>query len=79
MPYFSSLFVSQLWLNEKIEAEISVHSNELLEDSGQVLKVLSSTVYTALDASNDQWLGFLYKLLSAHCIHIKERLGPECT
>lgn len=79
LRYLSSLLVSHLWTNEEIEAEISVHWNELLEHSGEVLKVLSSTVYTALDASNKQRLGFLYKILSAHYIHVKERLWRECT
>lgn len=78
MRYVSSLLVSQLWTNEEIEAEISEHCNELLENGGELLKVLSSTVYTALDASNKERLGFLYAILPAHHMRIKESFGPDC-
>ena len=67
-----------MWTNEEIEAEISEHWNELLEHAEEFLKVVFSTVYTALDASNKEWLGFLYEILSADHMHLKESFGPEC-
>jgi len=48
-----------------------------LEHGGKLLKVLSSTLYTTLDVSNKEWLGFLYAILSACHTCIKRSIWPE--
>eukprot|EP01018_Ginkgo_biloba_P007103 Gb_24496 [translate_table: standard] len=76
--YLSSLLVSEIWTNEEIASEMYENWNELLEHASDLLKVLSSTVYPAIDSSNKRRLAFLYKILSDCYMLIKEKRESEC-
>ncbi|XP_077245639.1 MAG2-interacting protein 2-like isoform X2 [Tasmannia lanceolata] len=64
LRFIGSVLVSELWGNDDIQAEISDYREEVLSCAVEIINMISSNVYPAIDGCNKQRLAYIYSILS---------------
>ncbi|XP_073292869.1 MAG2-interacting protein 2 isoform X1 [Primulina huaijiensis] len=72
--YLGTILVSEFWSVDDIMEEVSHFREEILASAGEAIKVITLSVYPALDGRDKQRLAFIYSLLSDCYLRLQESL-----
>ncbi|CAN4085664.1 unnamed protein product [Withania somnifera] len=64
LHYLRSIFVSDAWSTGDVKVEVSNHREDLLACASEIIKLISSSIYPAVDGHDKQRLSVIYGLLS---------------
>ncbi|KAL3630728.1 hypothetical protein CASFOL_023712 [Castilleja foliolosa] len=70
--YLSTVLVSEAWSVDDILDEFADFKEEIFDYAGEVIKIISLSVYPAIDGHDKLRLGFIYNLLSDCYKHLGE-------
>ncbi|XP_031381223.1 MAG2-interacting protein 2 isoform X1 [Punica granatum] len=77
LQFLISVLASEFWTNEEIAAEIADVKGEIVSFGLETIKVISFTVYPAIDGCNKRRLAFLYGLLADCYSSLEETNAPS--
>ncbi|KZV17213.1 hypothetical protein F511_04014 [Dorcoceras hygrometricum] len=70
--YLATILVSEVWSVDDIMEEVSHFREEIVASAGEAIKVITISVYPALDGRDKQRLAFIYGLLSDCYLQLQE-------
>lgn len=73
LRFLSSVLISAIWTNDEIAAEIADVRGEIVSFGLETMKVISFTVYPAVDGCDKQRLACLYALLANCYSYLEEK------
>ncbi|OIT26501.1 PREDICTED: MAG2-interacting protein 2 [Nicotiana attenuata] len=76
LHYLRSIFVSEAWSTDDVKTEVSNHREDILACAAETIKVISSSIYPAVDGRDKKRLSLVYGLLSDCYLQLYERKDP---
>ncbi|CAN4089511.1 unnamed protein product [Withania somnifera] len=76
LHYLRSIFVSDAWSTDDVKYEVSNHREDLLACAAETIKVISSSIYPAVDGHDKKRLSLIYGLLSDCYLQQDEQKDP---
>ncbi|XP_073123182.1 MAG2-interacting protein 2 [Henckelia pumila] len=70
--YLGTILVSEVWSVDNIMEEVSHFREEILASAGEAIKVITLSIYPALDGRDKQRLAFIYSLLADCYLRLQE-------